>query len=246
MWVVGAHGSAPLSFCLSPYGFLILFQIFHHSIIPPPAQPVPSLSAPFLFGFGLGLSSVLQPGPLQAFLLARIAAIGWRRTMPAVLTPLITAAPIALLALFVLNQMSPAIQHMIQAGGGLLLAYFGWSAYRQWRRPPEVAASVSVPRTMLEAIGVNMVNPHPYIGWGFVLGPAVLSAWRDAPMSAVVLLAAFYGTMTAGLVAFVYLAGTARFLSARSQRVLMVVSAALLVALGLYLLLSSLLQLSQS
>ena len=33
-----------------------------------------------VLGAGFAFAAVIQPGPLQAFLLSRVAAAGWRRT----------------------------------------------------------------------------------------------------------------------------------------------------------------------
>ncbi len=39
------------------------------------------MTSHLLLGAGLAFAAVVQPGPLQAFLLARAAAHGWRRTL---------------------------------------------------------------------------------------------------------------------------------------------------------------------
>jgi len=57
-----------------------------------------------LLGAGLAFAAVVQPGPLQAFLLARAAAHGWRRTLPAALSPVVSDGPIALLVILVLGR----------------------------------------------------------------------------------------------------------------------------------------------
>lgn len=54
-----------------------------------------------MLGGGLAFAAVLQPGPLQAFLLSRTIAHGWKRTLPAALSPVLSDLPIALLVLLV-------------------------------------------------------------------------------------------------------------------------------------------------
>jgi threonine/homoserine/homoserine lactone efflux protein len=188
-----------------------------------------------LFGAGLAFAAAIQPGPLQAFLLSRVAATGWRRTLPASLSPLLSDGPIALVALLVLSRVPPQVQDVLRAAGGLLLLYLAWIAARQWRRPADPGSAVTTPRTLRDAVLVNLLNPNPYLGWAFVLGPAVLAAWRERPASAVFLLTCFYGTMVLTLAAFVTLMGTARFLGPRGQRALLGASALVLAGLGLYL-----------
>lgn len=189
-----------------------------------------------LFGAGFAFSAAIQPGPLQAFLFSRAAAVGWKRTLPASLCPLLSDILPALLALFVLGRLPAMAQQLLQAAGGFLLLYLGWSASRRLRSPvePSVPDLGSVPGTLFQAVLVNVLNPNPYLGWALVLGPAVAAAWHRHPGSAVALLAAFYGTMVATLAALVCAFGTARFLSARTQRALVGASVVILAALGIH------------
>ena len=189
-----------------------------------------------LFGSGLAFAASIQPGPLQAFLISRVAASGWRRTLPACLSPLLSDGPIALIVLLVLGQLSVAVHQGLRAAGGVLLLYLAWVTFRQWRKPARSKLEGSAPRTLLQAALVNLLNPNPYLGWAFVLGPSTLNAWHQHPANAVVLLAAFYCTIAAMLALFIVLIGTARFLGPRGQRVLVALSVLVLAVLGAYLL----------
>jgi threonine/homoserine/homoserine lactone efflux protein len=189
-----------------------------------------------LFGGGLAFAAVIQPGPLQAFLLARTVSAGWRRTLPAALAPLLSDGPIALVVLILLGRLPVTGQQMLRACGGVLLLYLAWSCVRQLRLPSAAAEQNrdSAPRTLLQATLVNLLNPNPYLAWALVLGPAVVTAWRHDRANAVALVGAFYGTIVAGLAIFIVVAGSARLLSPRLQRTLVAVSAAILAALGVY------------
>jgi threonine/homoserine/homoserine lactone efflux protein len=194
-----------------------------------------------LIGGGFAFAAAAQPGPLQAFLFSRVAARGWRSTLPAALSPLVSDGPIALLVLLVLRQLPATVVPALQAAGGMLLLYFAAVALRQWRRgSADVSAGErSAPRTLLQAAAVNILNPNPYLGWSLVLGPAALRAWSRAPIDAVVLLGAFYGTMVTALAATIVLFGTTRFLGARGRRLLVALSALTLAVLGVYQLAAS-------
>lgn len=189
-----------------------------------------------LIGGGFAFAAAVQPGPLQAFLISRVAATGWKRTLPACLAPLISDVPIALLVLLALGRLSVTAQHLLRASGGGLLLYFAYVAMRQWRNPSALDGHRSAPRTLFAAVLVNLLNPNPYLGWALVLGPSALAAWREHPAHAVALVCAFYGTMVAMLALFILLVGTVRFLSPRAQRGLIAVSALALAGLGLFLL----------
>jgi threonine/homoserine/homoserine lactone efflux protein len=193
-----------------------------------------------LIGSGFAFAAAVQPGPLQAFLVSRVAATGWKRTLPACLAPPIGDAPIAVLVLLVLGQLSPTVQHLLRAGGGVLLLYLAYVALRQWRNPAAPGTHRSAPRTLLDAVLVNLLNPNPYLGWAFVLGPSAISAWHERPSHAVALVGAFYGTLIAMLALFIFLVGTVRFLGSRGQRALLAASVLALAGLGLYMLVTGL------
>lgn len=192
-----------------------------------------------LLGGGFGLAAALQPGPMLAFLLARTATAGWRRTLPACLAPLLSDGPIALVSLLLLSRLPPSFQLALRAAGGLLLLYLAGGAFLQWRRSEDPAGGGSTPRTLLEAASVNLLNPNPYLAWSLVLGPAVVAAWRESAIHAFAFVGALYGTMCAAMAGFVLVVGTGGFLGARARRALVLVAAALLAGLGLYLLVSS-------
>ena len=187
-------------------------------------------------GIGFAFSAGVQPGPLQAFLLARVAATGWKRTLPASLSPLLSDIPIALLVLLVVGRLPAVAQLVLRAAGGILLFYFAWLTVLQLRQAPVPSAETphSAPRTLLQAALVNVLNPNPYLGWALVLGPAAQAAWHQHPARAVALVVAFYSTMVLTLAASIFLFGTARFLGPRTQRGLIWASGLILAAIGVY------------
>ena len=194
-----------------------------------------------LLGGGFAFAAVVQPGPLQAFLLSRAMAEGWRRTLPAALSPLLSDGPIAVLVLIVLGRVPTGGQVLLRAAGGVLLLYLAWSALRQTGASSggPVSAPDSARLTLFQAAMVNLLNPSPYLGWALVLGPAAIAGWHEGPAHAAALVLAFYGVMTAGLAGFILLASTARLLRPRAQRTLVIVSAAVLAGLGVYQLIAS-------
>jgi threonine/homoserine/homoserine lactone efflux protein len=196
----------------------------------------PSLLEYLLLGGGLGLAAGLQPGPMLAFLLARAAAAGWRRALPACLAPLLSDGPIALVSLLLLSRLGPSFPVVLQAAGGLLLLYFAVVGFRQWRGPDVPANGGPSPRTIVEAALVNLLNPNPYLGWSLVLGPTLVAAWRANEVHALAFVASFYGTMCGTMAVFVLLVGATGALGPASRRALALIGAALLAALGVFLL----------
>lgn len=191
-----------------------------------------------LIGISYALSAGLQPGPLQAFFLAKVAEQGWRRTLPAAFAPLISDGPIALVSILLLNILPETFRNLLQLAGGFLLLYFAWNAFRNWREDQVVdfGESESTPKTVFQAALINLLNPNPYLGWSLVMGPAVVAAWAKSPGTAISLLLAFYITMIITSMVMIYLMGRALLLGPGARKVMNLISALLLVGLGLYFL----------
>lgn len=190
----------------------------------------------YLFvGCGFAVAAALQPGPLQAFLFSRAVRTGWVRTLPAAFAPIFSDFPIAALVLLVLVRVPQTVQAALQVAGGVLLLYLALGAYRDWSRESDAGnrdVSASAPRTLAQAIAINIFNPNPYLGWSLVLGPEAMKAWRQAPSFAVIFVVAFYTTMVAMIALSVIAFGATRFLGARVQRALVLVSAVLMASIG--------------
>ena len=197
-----------------------------------------------LIGASFAFAAAIQPGPLQAFYLSSVAQNGWKRTLPAAFAPLFSDGPIALLTLFVLTRFPEAMGRVLQAAGGVFLIYLAWRSYQQWKvqTSPGSETSASAPRTLAQAVMVNLLNPNPYLGWSLVLGPAFLAAWGQNPAYGAALIAAFYTTIVLANAVVILLFGTTRFLGPRTRRTLILVSAVLLALLGVYQLAASLLR----
>ena len=191
-----------------------------------------------LIGISYALSAGLQPGPLQAFFLAKVAEQGWRRTLPAAFAPLISDGPIALVSILLLNILPETFRNLLQLAGGFLLLFFAWNAFRNWREDQvvEFGESEAAPKTVFQAALINLLNPNPYLGWSLVMGPAVVAAWIKSPGTAVSLLLAFYITMIVTSMVMIYLMGRALLLGPGARKVMNLISALLLVGLGLYFL----------
>jgi len=195
-----------------------------------------------IIGSGFAFAAALQPGPLQAYLLSSVVRRGWRATLPASFAPLLSDGPIVVITLILLSRVPESFQIVMRAAGGLLLLYLAWASYRNWQEGvfQDSEQSESAPRTLLQAVMVNLLNPNPYLGWSLVLGPAVIDAWRHDAAYAVILIVAFYGTMVVALAGTIFLFGRANVLGPRVRRSLILLSACILAALGVYQLVLSL------
>jgi len=188
-----------------------------------------------LIGSSLALAAALQPGPLQVFYFSKVAEVGWKRTLPAALAPLISDGPIAALALLILGEIPPGARYVLQTGGGILLLIYAASTYRSWREGEASSSSPSsAPRNLLQAALVNLLNPNPYLAWSLVMGPAVLNAWSTKPLYGGALVLTFYLVMIGTSMALIILLGATTHLKPSVRRSLLLVSALLLAGLGGY------------
>jgi len=186
-----------------------------------------------LFAASYGFAAAVQPGQLQAYLISRAVAHGWRRTLPAVLAPLLSDVPVIVLVFLALTRLPPLFLTLLRLAGGAFLMYLAYGALKAGR---EGGRSMEAPapahRTFLEAVAVNLLNPNPYLGWALVLGPLVLQAWTASAASGIAVLAAFYLTLVAGSSAIVVLFALARSLGPRVAAWLVRASAVALAAFG--------------
>lgn len=195
-----------------------------------------------IIGGGFAFAAATQPGPLQAFLVSRIVTDGWRRALPAALAPLISDGPIAVLILTLLHNVTSGFESVLKGIGGIVFLYFAVKTFFQWYRmrlgtPP---ATHSSPKTLLQAVMVNLLNPGPYLGWSLILGPLVLEAWGKKPINAVALVVSFYSVMVFSLSLFIVLVGTTSFLGSRGRQGLLLASSVVLAGIAIYSLWSSL------
>jgi threonine/homoserine/homoserine lactone efflux protein len=190
----------------------------------------------YLFlGGGFAFAAAIQPGPLQAFMLASVTRVGWKRTLPAALAPIVSDGPIILGVLFILRWLPEGWTSWLRFAGGIFLIYLAWGSFRQWQHgPQDTTEEEKPPRTLIHATMINLLNPAPYLGWSLVLGPALLDAWVQSPSFGIVLLVAFYGILTLGNALVIVLFGTTQFLNPKIRHNLILVSAVFLAGLGLF------------
>lgn len=196
-----------------------------------------------LLGLGFGFACVVQPGPMQAYFLSRVAQVGWRRTLPACLAPLLSDGFIALAVLTVLRHVSDAMQRGLQAAGGvalLVLAVVTLRGAKSAAAGGAADAPGAAPRSLAQAVLVNVLNPGPYLGWSLVLGPEALRRWPAEPVAAVALVAAFYAVLTLGNALTIAAIGGLHGLSPGRVRLLLPISAVVLAILGVSSLVGSL------
>jgi threonine/homoserine/homoserine lactone efflux protein len=189
-----------------------------------------------ILGATYGFAAAVQPGPFQTYLISSALTRGVRRTLPAVLAPLLSDVPVVSLVLFVLTQVPPAALDLLRMAGGLFLLHLAAGAFAAFRtfQAPVVGRPAQTMQTLFKAVVVNLLNPNPYISWSLVLGPLLIQAWRASPAQGISLLASFYITMIASTALILIPFAGARALGPRVGRAMLGASAVALCAFGLY------------
>jgi threonine/homoserine/homoserine lactone efflux protein len=195
-----------------------------------------ALSIYLVSGIVYGFAAAVQPGPFTTFLISQSLKEGWRRTLPAAFSPLVSDGPIALLALFVLSSVPAGLILWLRLLGGAFVLYLAGGAWKAWRRyeAEPAKAAPSARGNVLKAAAVNLLNPGPYLGWTLVLGPLVLKGWRETPANGIALIAGFYAAMIGSLAGIILLFHAARGFGSKVNRVLIGISALALALFGCY------------
>lgn len=187
-------------------------------------------------GITLGFAAGIQPGPFQTFLISRTLQDGWRHSLPAAFAPLLSDAPAIFLALLLLTSVPAWMENVLHFAGGFFVLFLAYGAYKAFRDYSfdQAALLPSGRQNLLKAVGVNLLNPNPYLFWSLVSGPLLLKAWREATVNGIGFVGGFYGAMIATCAGIILLFAGIGKLFPKVNRILIGVSVIALVLFGLY------------
>jgi threonine/homoserine/homoserine lactone efflux protein len=187
-------------------------------------------------GIVYGFAAAVTPGPLLMFLFSQSIRVGWRRTLPAAFSPLVSDGPVAVLVLTALSRVPAGLVQYLRLLGGAFILYLAFGAWKSWRNfdSEDAIPGNSSPNSLAKAAVVNWLNPNLYLGWSIILGPIVLSGWRESPMNGVLLILGFYTTMVACMMGMILVFAAAGTIGPQVRRSLIGVSSIALACLGIY------------
>lgn len=198
-------------------------------------------------GLTMGLAAGLSPGPLLVLVIVQTLRSGLRAGVTTALAPLASDAVVVLATLLVLSQLPGWVLPAIGLVGG---GYVIWIAWETWRAADQpIGADAQAPLTagvaLRRAVVVNLASPHPWLTWGTVLGPIVLTLANDGLGLAAVFIAGFYLTLIgAKVVLALVVARGRRVVTGGAYLWVMRISALLLVILAIVLIWESATQLA--
>ena len=189
-----------------------------------------------LQGLGLGFSAGVQPGPFQTYLISESLSKGWRKAWIAAFAPLVSDGPIVTLVLLVLNQVPDWFQRVLQIAGGVFVLYLAWGTFQRWWNftPDVVQADQTGSKSLLQAAMMNALSPGPYLFWSLVLGPILVTAWRENPTDAFAMVLSFYSGMIGVNLTVVMVFGQAARFGNQVRRTMLGFSILLLAGFGIY------------
>lgn len=161
-------------------------------------------------GAFLGLSCGLAPGPLLALVLAQTLRHSAREGCKVALTPLVTDAPIIVVALVLATKLAgsgPLLGAVSMAGGAFVL-YLAWDTFSPAERDPNTPGGR--PGSWFKGIFTNLLSPHPWLFWltvgAAILAKAVAQSW----LAAVAFLFGFYLLLVGSKVVVALMVGRSR------------------------------------
>jgi threonine/homoserine/homoserine lactone efflux protein len=189
-----------------------------------------------LLGLSTGLSAGISPGPLLALVVTASLRSGIAGGLRVALAPLITDAPIILLAVLVVRYLPASVLHWLGTLGGLVVIWMGVQTLRSARNGfvGHAAAEPGKPQQELwRGAVVNLLNPHPYLFWAAIGGPTLVRGWRSSPWHAIAFMVPFYLMLIGSKAAIAWLVGRqARGLSLHWYRRALTGSGLLVIAMG--------------
>ncbi len=159
-------------------------------------------------GLSMGLSAGLSPGPLLALVITASLRSGLTGGLQVAVAPFITDAPIIALSVLLVGYLPLEALRWVGTVGGLVVIWMGVETIRSVRAatlPSEPAVGIAPRRELWRGVVVNVLNPHPYLFWATVGGPALVSGWRISPWFALAFLVPFYAFLAGSKMAVAWL-----------------------------------------
>lgn len=189
-----------------------------------------------LIGIVYAFSAAVQPGPLSTYLINQSITCGWKSTLPACFSPILSDGPIILLVLFLLSTIPIWLINLLHFGGAAFIFYLtvvtGFSLIKKSEN--EKVEIQSPNQTLFKATVVNLLNPAPYLGWSLVMGPLFIKGYHESPINGFTLIIAFYATMAISLAGLIIIFAYASKRSPKVNRALRIISVAALFCFGIY------------
>lgn len=163
-----------------------------------------------LAGVLLGLSGGLSPGPLLMLVISETLRHGTGSGIKVAFAPLITDAPILLLAVTAVSQLTDIhiVVGLISLCGAAYLAYLGYESLVF--KGAELVVDDNPPKSFRKGVMANFLNPSPYLFWFSVGAPIVIKAAGGGWLGPVLFVFGMYVLLVGSKVVIAVLTGQSR------------------------------------
>jgi threonine/homoserine/homoserine lactone efflux protein len=195
--------------------------------------------AAFLAGVSLGFGAGISPGPLLTLVITTTLARGLAAGMRVGLSPLLTDAPVILIAVLAVDALPAWAAAVLGAVGGCYVVYLGVETMRSARGATLDAGATqgSAANDLGRGVLVNLLSPHPWLFWITVGAPLLVTLWQRSPWQAAAFLLGFYALLVGSKLALaLVVAGGRRRLDGPWYGRVLLASGAVLVVFGVLLL----------
>ena len=145
-----------------------------------------------VFGLVMGFTAGLSPGPLLTLVITETLQHGIRAGVKVALAPVITDAPIIILMLLVVDQLSSFnnIAGILSLMGSCYVFYMAYDSARL--KQPTNSHTKEKPKSITKGVLTNLLNPHPYLFWLAVGAPTIVKSTSVHSIAPILFIAGFY------------------------------------------------------
>ena len=168
--------------------------------------------AAFLAGVSLGFGAGISPGPLLTLVITTTLARGLGAGLRVGLSPLLTDAPIILIAVLAVGALPAWAAAALGALGGCYVVYLGVETMRSARGATldGTAAQGGAAHDLGRGALVNLLSPHPWLFWITVGAPILAAQWQRSPWQAAAFLLGFYALLVGSKLALALVVASGR------------------------------------
>lgn len=164
------------------------------------------------FGLVMGLTAGLSPGPLLTLVIAQSLQHGIWAGIKVALAPIISDAPIIILMLLLVGQLSgfDRIIGLLSVVGSGYIFYIAYNTAQL--KQPTNQHSEEKPRSISKGVLTNVLSPHPYLFWLTVGAPTIIKAATVSTLAPLLFIVGFYLPLVGSKIVMAILLGKYRAL----------------------------------
>ncbi len=144
----------------------------------------------------MGLAAGFSPGPTSTLVITQTAQYGLKDGIKVAIAPLLTDLPIIaiILGVFSYFALSSVFLGSVSLLGGIFLVYLSCDLLFA---PKTVLVTRSSSRSITKGILTNLLNPGPYLFWGTIGAPMLMSTFKTSTSVGICSVALFLISITA-------------------------------------------------